>query len=166
MWHLIQRLCWHTALRYAVSERQHLCQHHLLTNMTANNLLHVLFSLAHLYGSAEFRKSALTFIANSAAVQLKSGTLLPSLSPELCQEVLCAVVSVELSAALPEDYVDCFLLRLAKATTNNASTCVTVYAVDVLSLNKSVRMVLRYILVQYEYFEVAQVCKRNTAFTP
>jgi hypothetical protein len=135
------------AHRYAVPELQHLCEHHLLTNVTANSVLHVL-SLADLYSSAELRKSVLTFIVNNAAALLKSRMFLPSLSPELCQEVLCAVVGVELSAALPEDYVDRFLLRLAKATTSNASTCVTVYAVDVLSLNKSVRMVLRYILVQ------------------
>jgi hypothetical protein len=73
--------------------------------MTANNVLHV-FSLADLYSPAEFRKSVLTFIADNAAVLLKSRTFLSSLSLELCQEVLCAVVGVELSAALPEDDVD------------------------------------------------------------
>jgi hypothetical protein len=77
----------------------------LLTNVTANNVLHVL-SLADLYSSAELRKSVLTFIVNNAAALLKSRTFLPGLSLELCQEVLCAVVGVELSTALPADEAD------------------------------------------------------------
>jgi hypothetical protein len=91
--------------RYEVPELQHLCQHHLLCNMTAYNVLPVL-SLADLYSSAELRESVLTFIVNNAAALLKSRTFLPGLSLELCQDVLCAVVGVELSTALPAGEAD------------------------------------------------------------
>jgi hypothetical protein len=88
------------AHRYEVPDLQRLCEHSLQTNLSVSNVLPVL-ALAELYGSATLRKGVFAYIVRNAAVVLKSRTFLPSLSPELCQEVLCAMAGVERSAALP-----------------------------------------------------------------
>jgi hypothetical protein len=90
------------AHRYEMPDLQRLCEHHLERSLSTDNVLHVL-SLADLYQLPELRKAAVSYIGRNAAVLLKSRTFLPSLSPQLCQEVLCATAGVEMKDALPDD---------------------------------------------------------------
>jgi hypothetical protein len=86
------------AHRYEMPELQRLCEHHLVTGLTAANALEAL-SLADLYQLAELRKRVLTYIGRNATALLKSRAL----SPELCQEVLCALSGVDIGDALQLD---------------------------------------------------------------
>jgi hypothetical protein len=88
------------AHRYEVFDLQRLCEHSLQAELTAENFLHVL-SLADLYSSVELRRKVLDYFSRNGAALLKSRTFLVNLSPELCQELLCAAFGVKLREALP-----------------------------------------------------------------
>jgi hypothetical protein len=89
--------------RYDVPALQYYCEKQLVAGLDASNapeVLHLL-SLADLYAAPDLKAGVLKHIAEHAPALLRTGALLPNLSAEHCQAVLCAVAGVRLSDAAP-----------------------------------------------------------------